>query len=125
MTNKQKQKVLAILDAFWDQVCGLEEGRRVAATMFTWVEAKTFNDGCATGIGIWGSNRIEWVMDFGKQFDSLILNCTCNVMKKISREKHTAPCPHTLRALLQLEAKLRVQTFEEIQSMRYRSIVPF
>ena len=117
--------ILIILDHFWQQVAGSDEYRRTQWAMSTYIQAKSFSTGKATGVGLWGSGQVNWSIDFGEKFDRLDFDCQCQAMKVAGKSENTAPCNHLIRALIQMEAKLRNKTFEEIHSDRIRTVIPF
>ncbi len=119
------KNIILILDQFWGQVAGSDEFRRTQWAMTTWIEAKSFENGKAEGVGLWGVGNINWSIDFGSKFDKLEFACGCQAMKDAEKEGKTAPCNHVIRGMIQLEAKLKKESFETIHSNRLHRIIPF
>lgn len=119
------QSILQIMDHFWDQVAGSSEYKHLQWSMSTYVKVKSFNDGKIEGLGLWGSNPLPFTIDFGKDFYKLDLECTCQSFKQASKNGDTAPCCHLIRALIEVEAKLRHRTFEEVHRDRLNAVIPF
>ena len=122
-----KDKVLPIIDAFWSQCAGFNEYQRIVWSMGTTIQAKSFSKqtGIATGVGTWGSKEVNWKIDFGSQWNQMSLDCECDAMHSAQNDGLTAPCPHLIRAIIQLEAKLTKSPFEKVHSSRIHSIIPF
>ena len=122
-----KNKVMPVIDAFWQQCAGFNEYQRIVWAMSTTIQAKSFSSktGIATGDGQWGSKTIKWSIDFGSEFNQMNLECECAAMSSAQADGLTAPCPHLIRAILQLEAKMTGRTFEDVHSSRINSIIPF
>ena len=122
-----KDKLIPIIEAFWAQCAGFNEYQRIVWAMSTTIQAKSFSSqtGIATGVGTWGSKEVTWTMDFGSEFNQLNLQCECHAMSSAQADQLTAPCPHLIRAILQLEAKITSKTFEQVHSHRINSIIPF
>ena len=119
------KSIITILNHFWDQVAGADEYRHTQWAMATHIQAKSFKNGQATGVGLWGSGEVNWSIDFGSNADKLDFDCECQAMKIAGKSGHTAPCNHLIRALIQLEAKLTRRSFEEVHKDRLNSVIPF
>jgi len=116
--------MIQIIDYFWASVCGTDEWKRVMWSMSTPIKATGMKNGVAVGNGTWGSQEIGWKIDFGANITKLDFHCDCKQMNNLEKNA-TAPCVHIIRALLQLEAKIKNKTFEDIHKDRLNQIIPF
>lgn len=118
-------QILAILDYFWEQVAGSSEYAHTQWAMSTYVKVKSFEKGKVSGLGLWGASPLPFVIDFGSNFDRLDFECECQSFKNASKNKDTAPCPHIIRGLLEIESKLKQQDFTAVHRERINTIIPF
>jgi hypothetical protein len=120
-----QQNIIAIMDAFWEQVAGNYEYTHTQWSMSTYVKVQSFTNGKISGLGLWGSKPLPFTIDFGSNFDQLEFDCDCQSFKNASKNGNTAPCPHIIRGLLEIESKLKQQDFETTHCDRLNTIIPF
>ena len=114
-----------ICDKFWQQVMGSREFQSMKYANGTYIKLTSFEGGILKGKGLWGSGAVDFEIDFGITSGSFSLNCGCEGMRTCIAEKDTAPCSHLLRAIVQIEAKLRNKPFDAVYKDRISSIIPF
>ena len=119
------QQIIKIMDHFWEQVAGASEYAHTQWAMSTYVKVQSFDKGTVTGLGLWGSNPVPFTIDFGINYDSLQFECDCQSFKQASKSQDTAPCAHLLRALIEIEAKIKQSDFNTIHAQRMNTIIPF
>ena len=119
------KQIPKIIEAFFEQVMGNKEYHRMVTAQYAYVKVKSFEDGKVTGLGLWGSEPKPFTIDFGSAFNKLVFECEIKCFSNAVKDGDTAPCPHILRTLIELESKITDQPFNTVYNNRINSIIPF
>ena len=119
------EQIVNIIEMFFEQVMGSKEYHRMVTAQYAYVKLKAFDNGKVSGLGLWGSEPKAFTIDFGKTFNQLEFECECKCFSHAVKDQDTAPCPHVLRMLIELESKITNQPFDTIYYNRINSIIPF
>ena len=122
-----KDKIITIMDYYWQQVAGGDEHHAVLSSMSTYIKTEKIDmtHGIVSGLGLWGSQAKKWSINFGSDFSQLEFDCECPSIKIRGKSNMLVPCCHCIRGLIDLESRLLKKPYEEVFKSRYDNIIPF